>query len=282
MRIESDHFPQIAQQDLDSDERIDGLLKDYSSTIGQLILRAKTCGLNYIADSLEVLWKFLIISFDKLFGIKEKLIRQHYTDEVEALRTKVRYMEEDIKGWEQRFYKMESYYEHRVGGLITKNRTLADALLVEREDFEKWRNSGSAHSKDSDSLVGKCQEMLQNMYSLESSINVGYSENLEQTRIIQTDLLKAIMGLFNKNFKCLTKQTGTQTDLSMCSHSLAVQKYGMQEFIYPEQNILSLYRHPFLSYMFTQNEHLSTKVNTEEQINFIESKLDDSSFVLRK
>lgn len=271
-RIENDHFPAIAQRDHDSDENIDLLLKDYSDTVGHMILRAKSAGLHYLSDSLELFWKFLIVALDKLFGIKQKQLENIFNDEVNNLNNQIYYLKDSLNENEKRFKNMTAYYENRVKRLIEKNRNLGVDIINMRNELEKHKTSiGMGLKESKETLVGRFEDMHQKMLSLTTTLDLAHEENRQQNQLVQKDLLKSIMGLFNKGFKCNAKQASTQTDLSLCANSLVVYKYGIEETVIPETRALAAFHHPFLSFLVADSD---VKPRIEEQIDFVEQHLD--------
>lgn len=276
-KIENEHFPQLVQQDQDSDDKMDSLLKDYSEVVNQVVFRAKNAGFNFIADSVEVLWKFLVVSLDKLYGIKERQMRLIFNDEVQSLNRRLAQSKADLEYHEKKFMDMKGYYEKRLQGLIDKNRRTTEAWNVVKTELQKWKSEvGEGSHDEKTSILGKFKDMQKNIYNMDNSINQISEENFEQNRMVRKDLLKSVLGLFNKGFRTTSKTIGTQTDLSMSENSATVYKFGLQEYIIPELECLSIFKHPFLPFLYKDPELLQAKVRSDEQIEFIESCLDKS------
>jgi len=279
-RIELDHFPDLIQQDQDSDEKLDSLLKDYSEVLNHVVIRAKNAGLNYVADSIEILWKFLVVCLDKLFGIKERQMRLIFNEEVQTLNHRIRFMESSMKDQENHFNDMRQWYENRLQSVMNRNRFTCEALNSVRQELEKWKSSvGEGGREDKDSLLGKFKQMQKHLYQMDGSINQVSEENFEQNKMVRTELLKSILGIFNRGFKSMSKSVGTQTDLSLSANSSKAYKFGLQEFIFPEEHCLKYFKHPFLPYLYKDPEQLAAKGRSEDQIQFIEETLDQSSLM---
>ena len=65
-----------------SSEKLDVVLKDYSETIGLMLLHIKTMGLNYLADGIEMAWKFIIVSLDRVLGVRDAELKKKNVDRV--------------------------------------------------------------------------------------------------------------------------------------------------------------------------------------------------------
>lgn len=278
-RIESDHFPAIAQRDAKSDENIDAVLKDYSDMIGQTILRSKAAGLHYLADALELFWKFLVVALDKLFGIKQQQLENLFNDEVNSLNSQIFYLKENLAEQERRFKNMTEYYESRVKRLLEKNRHMGEYQIELRNELEKFKSTtGQGLRESKETLLGRFEDMQHNIMSLATNLGEAAELNHQQNNLVQRELLTSIMGIFNKGFRCNSKTQGTQTDLSMCAKSLVVYKYGIEETVIKETRILPFFQHPFLPFLVPDSDG-AVKPRIEEQIDFIEAHLDKCSLL---
>lgn len=265
----------IAQKNISDDNKIDQLLKDYTSTLGSVILAAKSSQLHFIADSIEVIWKFLLVSLDRLIAVKQRQLEGMFNEELTKMHNKIEFLTASLKESDKRFSSMNSYYENRIKKLLEKNRHLGENIIDLRQEIQKIKGvPGSELREDKDTLLGRFEIMRSDIESMKSSINEANELNHQQNKMVRKELLTSIMGIFNKGFQCNSKQASTQTDLSLCGVSNIVYKYGIEETVMPETQILASFRHPFLPFLFEYND--SIKPNMEEQINFIEQNLDHS------
>lgn len=273
-RIESDHFPEIAQRDNESDENIDLLLKDYSDVIGHVILRTKAAGLHYLSDALELFWKFLIVALDKLFGIKQRQLENLFNDKVARLTSQVNSLRDQLLENERRYKSRIDFYENRLKLFLEKKRFQDQMIANLQSELDKFkRTTGQDNSENKETLLGKFEDMQENLKKMSNHINEAANDNHEQNQLVRRELLHSIMGIFNKGFRCNSKQVGTQTDLSLCSKSAVVYKYGIEETVIPETKILPFFRHPFLPFLVVDSD-AAVKPRIEEQIDFIEQHLD--------
>lgn len=278
LKVESEHFPRIVQDAMTNEENIDGLLRDYTQTVVGLTAYAKGAGLTYIAEALEALWKFLVVALDKLFGIRQKQTRMKFLNQIDSLKNKIEFLDRDLKEAEEKIARMKIYYDDKIGLLLRKNREITDAFNSVKDEFERWKSSSASDLEGTESLVSKFTKIQSQMNSMDAQISLIYEENVEQNKLVRSDLLKSIMGLFNKGFRSLARNASTQTDLSLCHNSLSVYKYGIVEHVLPEEKILAAYRHPFLSFLYRDNDGMTTKPRSEELIDFLEGCVDSSRF----
>lgn len=258
------------------------LLKDYSSTISSVILAAKSSQLHFIADSVEVLWKFLLIALDRLTAVKQRQLEHIFNEEMMEMNNKVHFLTENLRESEKRFTDMSTHYDEKVKELIQKNTVLGNTITNMQSEMIKSKNFGiePRSQKSQATMQSRFEDIHLSIRQVESDINHVNELNQEQNMMVRRDLLTSIMGLFNKGFRCKSKSISTQTDLSMCSMSNVVYKYGIEETVLPEDKILAAFRHPFLPFLFKSSDSL--KPGMEEQINFIERNLDSSKSTLNK
>lgn len=253
-------------------------MKDYSATISNVILAAKSSQLHFIADSVEVLWKFLLVSLDRLTAVKQRQLEHMFNEDMTEMNNKVKFLSENLKESEKRFQDMSVQYDNKIKGLIHKNTELGNTITDLRSELVKLKIVGSdtGPRENRDTLLGRFEQMTSDIKTMSNKISEATELNHEQNKLVRKDLLTSIMGLFNKGFKCNSKSVSTQTDLSMCSMSQIVYKYGIEETVMPESKIIAAFRHPFLPFLFQTSD--SMKPRMEEQIDFIERNLDSSSY----
>lgn len=280
LKVESEHFPKIVQDAMTNEENIDGLLRDYTQTVVTLTTYAKGAGLGYVAESLEALWKFLVVALDKLFSIRQKQTKMKFLNQISNLQNKLEFLNRDLREAEEKIARMKIYYDDKVGLLLRKNREVTDAFNSVKDEFERWKTSSTGDLEGTESLVSKFGKIVSHMNTMESQISLIYEENVEQNKLVRSDLLKSIMGLFNKGFRSLARNASTQTDLSLCHNSLSVYKYGIVEHVLPEEKILAAHRHPFLSFLYRENDGMTTKPRSEEIIDFLEGCIDSRRMCL--
>ena len=68
-----------------------------------MLMHIKTMGLNYLADGIEMAWKFIIVSLDRLLGVREAELKKKSVDRLFELEKQIMFMREQILDKDKRF-----------------------------------------------------------------------------------------------------------------------------------------------------------------------------------
>ena len=222
-----------------------------------------------------------MVCLEKLYTIKENTLlrvsplHQLYNEEVSGLKHQVQNLKADMLLGEKKFKVMKEDLEARLRNAQEEKRETASAFLELKEEINKLQHGGSmdALRESKNSLQYKFSEMQKSVGSMATYLNSLGSEDSQQDTLVRTDLLKTILGTFNKGFKSKARVASTQTDLSLSSHSQVIAQFGLNEYMLPEDRVLGFFRHPFMPFLLQKSEHMASKVRSDEMIDFFEQQL---------
>lgn len=196
------------------------------------------------------------------------------------MRQQVRGLREEQAQSERKHRTVKEDLEGRLRNALEEKRATAEAFIELKEEINKLQNGTAmdAMRESKNSLQAKFAEMQKSVGSMTTYLNSLGSENSQQDTLVRTDLLKTILGTFNKGFKSKARVAATQTELSMSSHTHVVAQFGLSEFVFPENRVLGFFRHPLIPFLLQKTDHMVSKVRSDEMIDFFEQQLANCKY----
>ena len=270
------HYDQLAYHIADQRTDCSLVLRDYSKLVNQQIMKLKKMKLDYPALCIEQIWKFLVITVDRLLDTTQKTLKNEYAERIQKLETEIHGLKTKIVRQKQIHVKIEDKLKSQMATIKAERNNFESFSYDLRCEIEKVRHkqklSELSYKKDSTSRT--FVEMEQNLDQLSRHIEDSMFENRNQSDLLKKNLVRCCMTLMNKNFRSRIKETGTQTEISFASNSQIVSKYGLQENILEIDKIVPYYNHPFLPFLLKDYKFLNKKHNIQEVIKTVETYLD--------
>jgi hypothetical protein len=271
-KIEKEFFEEFVYTKVNEDQPFQRVLKEYSQTVSGLISRLLKEKNTYLANSLECLWKFLVLVVDRVCSVKERWITR-------ILSAKMGKMEESYNFEVKSFAaKQKNYEEQILKGAEKAIELKAKIESLEAENFQVKQDLMRANERmdvgnnlDTESMFNI---MDVNLHRLSLNIRQSEVENHKQ-KILLTENISSILTMATKKNK--TNNTiETQTDLNMSAFNTVIRKYNITEFNVPLNSLLNYQRNPLIKLIMKDIREMKYRricvpMTLQESLNYIEN-----------
>ena len=217
------------------------MLCRYTQNVRNIIMRFKKTGFNYIGDTIDCLWIYLMKSIEMVVDNFDTILNKSYEEEYKQLNLKIVDLETEKNFNQNHFLSLEVKYKNEISGLNaliqSQEKTIKNLNFDNQEWAQKFEygNDPRVKNENVDNLRTSWKNVMDHL-------EVCHKENQEQEVIIGKQFSKLVRMAKKENYHSVT--IGTQTDLSLSFIELTAAKFDISALNY---NIKSNF---FISFFF--------------------------------
>ena len=116
------------------------VLRSYSKLVNQQIMKLKNMKMEYAALCLEQIWKFLVITVDRMLDTTQKTLKNEYRERISQSETEISQLKTRIVRQKQIHVKIEDKLKAKMAAIKDERNNFESFSYDLRCEIEKVRN----------------------------------------------------------------------------------------------------------------------------------------------